>query len=284
MIRIKAIETGNFKLDGGAMFGVVPRRMWEKLNPPDAENMCTWAMRCLYVESENSKILFDTGIGTKLSDKMKSHFYPHGADSLMSSLEQINVSPEEITDVFLTHLHFDHCGGAVTLNTNNELVPTFKNAKYWSNKRHFDWAMNPNPREKASFLKENIEPLQKHGVLHFVEETQDIHWKDQIYIKFAFGHTEAMMLPYFVHNEKTFMYMADLLPSAGHISMPFVMSYDIRPLQTLKEKKEILDWIVEDKVYCILEHDKDSECITMMRNEKNRIVLDSSHKLYELMQ
>lgn len=256
MIKLTTIPTGLFKLDGGAMFGVVPRRLWQRLNPPDENNMCTWAMRCLLIETDNRKILIDTGIGDKQDEKFRSHFEPHGTDSLIGSLDQYGISPEAITDVFLTHLHFDHVGGAVKKDENDNLVPTFPNATYWSNEQHWNWAMNPNPREKASFLKENFVPLKEHGVLKFIP-VQDggVEWLPGLTVHFAYGHTEAMMLLEIKTETDTVMYCADLMPSHFHLGLPYVMSYDIRPLETLKEKKWLLDKAVNENLVLFYEHD-----------------------------
>ena len=222
MLKITSIPTGFFKLDGGAMFGVVPRRLWQRTQPPDENNMCTWAMRCLLIETGDRKILVDTGLGDKQDDKFRSHFEPHGTDSLLGSLKNNGYSPEDITDVFLTHLHFDHVGGAVTRNDQGELVPTFPNATYWSNQKHFDWALNPNPREAASFLHENFVPLQEHGVLKFIPVIDGgTEWIPGIKVHFVYGHTEAMMLPEIDQGEHAVMYCADLIPvSYTHLTLP----------------------------------------------------------------
>jgi len=269
------VETEFFKLDGGAMFGVVPKQMWKKINPPDDNNMCTWAMRCLLIEDGDRKILFDTGMGSKQGEKFRGHFEPHGGKSLIASVEDLGFQKEEITDVFLTHLHFDHCGGAVTLNGNGKGVPAFPNATYWSNKSHWDTAMDPNPREKASFLKENFVPLQEAGVLKFIKEEQHIQFTDNIKIRFVYGHTEAMMVPEIdMGNGKTLIYAADLLPSAGHVRMPYVMAYDIRPLVTLKEKKQFYEDIIGTETYIFFEHDRENVLGKLKVNERGRYGVD----------
>ncbi len=281
-MKLHTINTGFFKLDGGAMFGVVPKSMWKKINPPDDNNMCTWAMRCMLIETGDRKILVDTGIGNKQSAKFRSHFEPHGDDSLIGSLAAKGFKPEDITDVLLTHLHFDHCGGAIKHNEAGEAVATFPNATYWSNEKHWNWAMNPNPREKASFLKENFLPLQEWGKLKFIEMADGEEWIDGISIHYAYGHTEAMMVLKIVSDDKTLIYCADLLPSSGHIPMPYVMCYDIRPLETLKEKKKLLERSVEKNYYLYFEHDPKIECATVHVNERGRIALKESFRIEEV--
>src|SRR6185437_5860160 len=238
-MKLHVINTGFFKLDGGAMFGVVPKSMWQKLNPPDENNMCTWAMRCLLIEHQDRRILIDTGIGSKQDAKFLSHYYLHGDDSLEKSLKKAGFSFEDITDVFLTHLHFDHCGGAIKYNEDrSKLIPVFPNATYWSNKEHWEWATKPNAREKASFLKENILPIQESGQLKFIEGKSPFA---DVELLFANGHTDHQMLPIIKYKDKTIVYTADLLPSVGHIPLPYVMAYDTRPLVTLREKEEFLN-------------------------------------------
>lgn len=282
-MKISVINTGLFKLDGGAMFGVVPKKLWQRVHPPDENNMCTWAMRCLLIENEDQKILVDCGIGEKQDDKFRSHFEPHGTDSLLQSLAAKGLAPEDITDVFLTHLHFDHCGGAVLRTEDGSLQPTFPNAKYWSNEKHFNWAMEPNAREKASFLKENFLPLQEAGVLRFVEENNSQNVFKNIDVKFVYGHTEAMMVLYLHHKDATLVYCADVIPSSFHVSMPYVMAYDLRPLETLKEKAEILEAAVQEKYVLLFEHDPNIECATVRKNEKGRIIVDEVFQLDALM-
>jgi glyoxylase-like metal-dependent hydrolase (beta-lactamase superfamily II) len=280
-MKLKVINTGLLKLDGGAMFGVVPKRMWQKLNPPDENNMCTWAMRCLLIEQEDRIILIDTGVGDKQDEKFRSHFEPHGADSLMGSINEAGFQPEDITDVFLTHLHFDHCGGAVIRDEEGNLTPTFPNAKYWTNQKHLDWALNPNPRERASFLKENIVPLQEAGVLQFVGEDQQEVFPG-ISVKLVYGHTEAMMVLYIRTDDFTLVYCADVLPSSYHVGLPYVMAYDVRPLMTIQEKQSILAEAVVERQVLFFEHDPKIECATVRKNEKGRIVLDETFNLSEL--
>ena len=232
-MNLYTIDTGLFKLDGGAMFGVVPKSMWQKLNPPDENNMCSWALRCLLVEDGDRLILIDTGMGNKQDDKFFGHYYLHGDDTLDKSLAKHGFSKDDITDVFLTHLHFDHCGGSI-IREGEKLRPAFNNAIYWSNEQHWGWAVNPNDREKASFLKDNILPIQESGQLQFIETADDIAFSENIKIRFAYGHTDAMMLPQISYRGKTIVYVADLLPSVAHIPLPYIMAYDMFPLQTLK--------------------------------------------------
>ena len=272
-MKITPIHTGFFKLDGGAMFGVVPRRMWERLNPPDTNNMCTWAMRALLVETDDRKILIDTGIGNKQDDKFRSHFEPFGAENLFGSLAQAGCSREAITDVFLTHLHFDHCGGALWKNDAGEIELAFPNAVYWSNEVHYDWAMKPNPREKASFLVENIQPLQDAGRLQFVEVRQNIEFLPNFKIRFFYGHTEAMMVPVLETGQGTLIFCADTLPSQWHIGLPYVMAYDIRPLVTLEEKAGMLAEAARENQILFFEHDPLAEAGRVMFDPKGRIVL-----------
>jgi glyoxylase-like metal-dependent hydrolase (beta-lactamase superfamily II) len=243
-MNLHTIDTGFFKLDGGAMFGVVPKTIWNKTNPADENNLCTWAMRCLLIEDEGRLILVDTGIGNKQDQRFFSHYYLHGNASLDSSLAALGFHSDDITDVFLTHLHFDHVGGAVTRD-NEKLAPAFKNAIYWSNQQHWDWAVYPNEREKASFLKENILPIEESGQLKFVPTEDGFQFSKNIQVRFAYGHTDAMMLPLITYNDQHILYMADLLPSAGHIPLPYVMAYDMFPLKTLTEKKVFLNEAVE---------------------------------------
>ncbi|RNL53367.1 MBL fold metallo-hydrolase [Pedobacter jejuensis] len=266
-MKLHTINTGLFKLDGGAMFGVVPKAIWQKTNPADANNLCTWAMRCLLIEDSNSLTLIDTGIGNKQDEKFFSHYYLHGDDSIDKSLANLGFSTADITDVFLTHLHFDHVGGAV-IRDGEKLIPAFKNATYWSNEKHWQWAVEPNAREKASFLKENILPIQQSGQLKFISEQENIEWRKGINIGFAYGHTDAMMLPKINYKGKTIVYMADLLPSVGHLPLPYVMAYDMFPLQTLTEKQAFLEEAVDHNYILYLEHDPIHECCTLQRTEK----------------
>lgn len=280
-MKLTIIDTGYFKLDGGAMFGVVPKTIWEKLETPDEKNLCSWAMRCMLVQTNNRNILIDCGIGNKQSEKFFSHYDLHGDSSLLSSLENAGLSKTDITDVFLTHLHFDHVGGAVSLENGN-YIPTFPNATYWSNSLHWQWAMNPNSREKASFLKENFEPLMTSGVLKFIDaKPYDVqnNFCDDFDVIFVYGHTEAMMLPSITVNNQKVVYCADLLPSPSHIPLPYVMGYDVRPLQTMIEKEYFLKRAVAENWILVFEHAKSVEACTVKTDDKGRIVVDKSGKL-----
>jgi glyoxylase-like metal-dependent hydrolase (beta-lactamase superfamily II) len=279
-MQLYSINTGHFKLDGGAMFGVVPKSIWNKVNKADENNMCSWAMRCLLVQDGNRLILIDNGMGNKQDDKFFGFYYLHGNDTLDKSLAQHGFHRDDITDVFLTHLHFDHCGGSIEYNSDKtKLKPAFKNATYWSNQKHWDWAVNPNPREKASFLKENILPIQESGQLKFIDESQQLI--TDFKITEVNGHTEAMMLPILKYKNHTIAFMADLIPSAGHIPIPYVMGYDMRPLNTLQEKEIILKQALENNWVLFFEHDPTIECCSLIRNEKG-IRMDKSFDLKNL--
>lgn len=272
-MKLHTINTGLFKLDGGAMFGVVPKTMWNKLNPADENNMCTWAMRCLLIEDNNKLILIDNGIGNKQDEKFLSHYYLHGDDSLDKSLQSLGFSKDDITDVILSHLHFDHCGGSVERTNDGKLHPAFKNATFWSNVEHWEWAVRPNAREKASFLKENILPIQESGQLKFVSGHTELF--PGVHMHYVHGHTEAMMLPNIKKKDKTVVFVADLLPSAAHIPIPYVMAYDTRPLLTLTEKEKFLEEAVEKDYILFFEHDPKIECCTLQRTEKGIRVKDT---------
>lgn len=280
-MKVTTINSGYFKLDGGAMHGVVPKSMWNKVNVADENNMCTWAMRCMLVEVDKYKILIDCGIGNKQDDKFLSRYYLHGNDSLENSLAKSNCAFSDITDVFLTHLHFDHCGGAVRYNHQNELVPTFFNARYWSDRLHWKYALNPNEREAASFLKENIKPLEDTGNLHFVHCHDGGVWAHGIEIRFVQGHTESMMLPIIPYKNTKILYCADLIPSAAHVSIPWVMAYDMKPLSTLNEKKEILNIAANNNWVLFFEHDPLIECATLQHTDKG-IRIKDTFKLTEI--
>lgn len=273
-MKLYSINTGYFKLDGGAMFGVVPKSIWNKINPADENNLCSWALRCLLIEDGNRLILVDNGNGNKQDAKFFSHYYLHGDDTLDTSLAKYGFHRDDITDAFLTHLHFDHCGGSIN-REGDQLVPAFKNATYWSNKEHWDWAVYPNEREKASFLKENILPIEESGQLKFVEVAGGMDGKlgktsftENIDIRFVSGHTESMMLPQMRYKDKTIVFMADLLPSAGHIPIPYVMAYDMFPMTTLNEKKSFLKEAVESDYILFFEHDPVHECCNLQQTEK----------------
>jgi glyoxylase-like metal-dependent hydrolase (beta-lactamase superfamily II) len=266
-MNLYTIETGYFKLDGGAMFGVVPKSIWNKLNPADENNLCNWAMRCLLIEDEGKLILIDNGIGNKQDAKFLSHYYLHGDDTLDKSLTKYGFHKDDITDVFLTHLHFDHCGGSI-IKDGEKLVPAFKNATYWSNEEHWKWATEPNDREKASFLKENILPIKESGHLRMVDSSQLAAIIPNLSIRFANGHTNAMMLPQISYKGKTIVFMADLLPSVDHIPIPYVMAYDMFPLVTLNEKKSFLTEAVNNDYILFFEHDPVNECCTLLQTER----------------
>lgn len=267
-MEIHVINTGFFKLDGGAMFGVVPKVLWGKSNPADENNLCTWAMRCLLVRDEKRLILIDTGCGNKQDSKFFGHYHLSGDDSLLGSLDNLGVKPEDITDVILTHLHFDHAGGAVVYNEEkSKLVPTFPNALYWTNQKHWDSASNPNPREKASFLKENFIPLEKSGQLEFINNPNRSVFED-IDIMFVDGHTEHMMLPLISYNGRKILFAADLIPSAAHVPLAWVMSYDVQPLVTMKEKERILKQAVDEGYILFFEHDPVIEAATLVETDR----------------
>ena len=285
-MKLYSIDTGYFKLDGGAMFGVVPKSMWNKINPADENNLCNWALRCLLIEDEDHLILIDNGIGNKQDKKFLKHYFLHGDDTLNTSLAKNGFHAGDITDVFLTHLHFDHCGGSIICE-GDKFVPAFKNAIYWSNEKHWNWAVKPNEREKASFLKENILPIQESGQLKFVDFdplTDDSHTHHarsangqlltvdfelpSLEIKIVNGHTESMMLPQIKYGDKTIVYMADLLPSQAHIPLPYVMAYDMFPLTTLHEKKLFLNEAIRNDYILFFEHDPDYECCNLQITER----------------
>lgn len=277
-MQLHTINTEFFKLDGGAMFGVVPKVLWERTNPADSNNLCTWTNRLLLIEETNRLTLIDTGLGDKQDAKFFGHYYIHGDNTLDKSLRELGFNRDDITDVILTHLHFDHCGGAI-VREGEKLLPAFKNARYWSNEQHWKWATEPNAREKASFLKENILPIKESGQLSFIKEGQA--YSSEVSIRLAHGHTESMMLPQIKFKEHTLLYMADLLPSVGHIPLPYVMSYDTRPLITLEERQKYWQEIVDNEYILYLEHDPVYECCTLQMTEKG-IRLKDTFPLSEL--
>jgi glyoxylase-like metal-dependent hydrolase (beta-lactamase superfamily II) len=273
-MKLYPINTGYFKLDGGAMFGVVPKSIWNKINPADENNLCSWALRCLLIEDGDRLMLVDNGNGDKQDAKFFSHYHLHGDDTLEKSLAKYGFTKDDVTDVFLTHLHFDHCGGSIK-REGEKLVPNFPNAIFWSNQEHWKWATEPNEREKASFLKENILPIQESGKLRFIDVAAakdqrlgETRFSENISVRFVNGHTQAMMLPQINYNGKTVVFMADLLPSAGHIPLPYVMGYDMFPLTTLQEKRSFLKEALENNYILFFEHDKEIECCILQQTER----------------
>lgn len=271
-MKIYPIEAGNFKLDGGAMFGVVPKTIWSKTNPADDNNLIDIAARCLLIEEGNRLILIDTGMGNKQSDKFFGYYSLWGTHSLDGSLAKYGFHRDDVTDVFMSHLHFDHCGGSVNWNASKTgYEVAFKNAKFWTNENHWEWATKPNSREKASFLSENILPMQESGQLHFIHKPEDDYQaKSELDfgIFFVDGHTEKMMLPHIQYQDKTIVFCADLIPTAGHLPLPYVMGYDTRPLLTMPEKAKFLNNAVANNYYLWLEHDAHNQIITVENTEK----------------
>lgn len=278
-MKLYTIDTGYFKLDGGAMFGVVPKTMWQKLNPPDENNMCTWSMRCLLVEDENRLVLIDAGMGDFIDDTYKKRYQPFGDATLETSLANHGFSPTDITDVFLTHLHFDHCIGALKNDGNGKPTLRFPNATHWSSYTQWKSAMNPNPREKASYVKEYLQAIADSKKLKFIEN-EELGMKN-IEIEFVFGHTESMMICHIYKDKQTVSYIADLIPSHHHLRLPYIMAYDIRPMDTLQEKTIFLEKALENNHILFFEHDKDIECCTLKRTEKG-IEVDRLMKLEEI--
>lgn len=284
-MKIYPIETGNFKLDGGAMFGVVPKSLWQRTNPADANNMISMSLRSMLIEDGNRLILIDTGIGNKQSDKFFSYFHMYGDFSLDVSLAKQGFHRDDITDVFLTHLHFDHCGGSIQWNKNRTAYePAFKNAKFWSNEKHWKWATQPNYREKASFLKENINPMESSGQLEFIQLNDSNYIKNSelgFAIFLADGHTEKQMIPHIKYKGKTLVFMADLLPTVGHIPLPYIMGYDTRPLITMNEKEKFMKKAADNEYVLFLEHDAENELCTVKHTEKG-VRLDKTFTFDEL--
>jgi glyoxylase-like metal-dependent hydrolase (beta-lactamase superfamily II) len=271
-MKLHIIETGYFKLDGGAMFGVVPKTLWNHTNPADNMNRIDLAARSLLIEDGNRLILIDAGMGNKQEDRFFRHFGLYGNDSLDESIKKAGFNRTDITDVFLTHLHFDHCGGAVRWNENKTAYKlSFPNARYWSNKQHWEWAVNPNEREKASFLSENLIPIQKSGQLCFIETPKTSFASDcglGFGVLFVNGHTEKQMIPHISYRGKTLVFMADLLPTAGHLPLPYIMGYDVRPLQTLEEKKRFLIRAADENFVLFMQHDANNPLITVQHTDR----------------
>jgi glyoxylase-like metal-dependent hydrolase (beta-lactamase superfamily II) len=280
-MNLYTIDTGNFKLDGGAMFGVVPKTIWNKVHPSDDNNMCNWAMRCMLLEDGKRLVLIDNGVGDKQDDKFFSHYYLNGDASLSKSLRKHGFTEDDITDVFLTHLHFDHCGGSVKWKADKSgYEPAFKNALYWSNERHWEWATHPNAREKASFLKENILPISESGQLCFIKDGESLF--EGFKVREVNGHTEGMMLPEIQYGKKTILYCADLIPSMGHVPLPWIMAYDMRPLVTLEEKTVLLNEAAANDTILFFEHDLKTECCSLVQTEKG-VKAGEAFPLSELM-
>jgi len=267
-MKLAVINAGYFKLDGGAMFGVVPKSLWEKRNPPDSQNLCTWAMRCLLIEKGDRRVLIDTGMGNKQDAKFFSYYQPHGEDSLERGLNAHGYGFADVTDVFLTHLHFDHGGGALYRSEDGSILPRFPEATYWSSRAHWEAAVRPNDRERASFLKENILPLQELGCLRFVEDAEATPILPEIKWHHVYGHTESMMVVQIQWEERTLFYCADLIPSAGHIPLAWIMAYDVRPLVTLEEKAKFLQKAADERWILFFEHDPRIECGTVEQTER----------------
>ena len=279
-MKLYSINAGHFKLDGGAMFGVVPKTIWQKFNQPDEKNLCTWAMRCLLIEDGKQLILIDCGLGNKQDEKFFSYYQPHGEASLEKSMHQLGYTFDDVTDVILSHLHFDHCGGAIKRDSNRNLIPTFKNAVYWSNKNHWEWATKPNAREKASFLNENRVSIQESRQLKFADAgSKEVN--ANIILCTVSGHTESMFIPHIKVGDKTIVYCADLFPSMAHIPLPYIMAYDTRPLLTLDEKMSFLEEAVVNNFFLFFEHDRAIECCSLKQTERG-IREDSVFKLNEL--
>jgi glyoxylase-like metal-dependent hydrolase (beta-lactamase superfamily II) len=283
-MKVFSIDTGNFKLDGGAMFGVIPKTLWQKMIPADENNLCNFTMRSLLVDTGDKVILVDTGLGDKQDEKFFSLYYLNGEGSLIPSLNKAGYMVDDVTDVIITHFHFDHVGGAVSKTADGKLYPTFPNATYWTTQRHYDWAFTPNARERASFLKENFVPLKDAGVLQYAVEEQGMELYAGVNLRFSYGHTESMMLPQFKINDAvTLIYAADLIPSSHHVGLPYIMGYDIRPLVTLDEKTSFLREVAEKGYYLFLEHDLSTECITIKLDDKGRPSVKERLSLQEVL-
>jgi len=275
-----------FKLDGGAMFGVVPKTIWQRTNPADEDNLIQMATRSLLIDTGDRLILIDTGLGNKQSEKFFGYYKPERVNQLDTTLEKLGYTKDDITDVIMTHLHFDHCGGSVIRDEDGNLRPAFPNARYWTNRPHWEWAVNPNRRERASFLKENFLPLQEAGVLHFipVPDEGNMLGSTDLQMDFIFlkGHTDQQMLPVIRYGDKTIVFMADLLPTTGHIPLPYIMGYDVRPLETLKEKEAFLNEAADKGYYLFMEHDPEIEICTVKHTDKG-VRLDKTLTLNDIL-
>jgi glyoxylase-like metal-dependent hydrolase (beta-lactamase superfamily II) len=269
---LHSIDAGYFKLDGGAMFGVVPKTFWQKLNPADENNLCSWAMRCLLIEEGNQLILVDTGMGDKQDAKWQSYYFRHGEGELVKSIRAKGYSENDVTDVILSHLHFDHCGGAVKWNDDRtKFEMTFPNAKYWSHSAHFESAIHPNPREKATFFKDNILPIHQANQLFFVDKVAEKPFQNIDFLC-ADGHTEKMLMPKISYQNKQILFIADTIPSHAHIPIPYVMGYDINPLITMKEKEDLLSQAIENEWIIFFDHDPLFDCATIQKTEKGFVI------------
>jgi glyoxylase-like metal-dependent hydrolase (beta-lactamase superfamily II) len=279
-MQIFTIDAGHFKLDGGAMFGVVPKTIWNKTNPADENNLCSWNMRCLLIENEGKLILIDTGMGDKQDAKFQGFYYKHGEGNLIESIKKAGFSPNEVTDVILSHLHFDHCGGAVSWNSDRtKFNLTFPNANYWTHSEHWQSAIEPNNREKATFLKENILPIQETNQLNFIDKNPN-YFGENFEILTADGHTEKMLMPKIIYNNQTICFLADTIPSISHLPLPYVMGYDLRPLQTMIEKEAILKQAFVENWLLFFDHDPSIDCCTLQNTEKGIRALNKG-KLHE---
>ncbi len=272
-MELHVIETGNLKLDGGAMFGVVPKTLWNEVYPADENNLCNWAMRCLLVVDNNRKILIDNGIGDKQDNKFLKHYHLNGDATLEKSLANLGYSTDDITDILLTHLHFDHCGGSIKKIAEDKYEPTFKNATYWISRVQWEWATRPNRREKASFLAENIFPIHESGQLKLVDKEGELF--PGIHVKFYNGHTDGQMIPFIKYGDRTIVFMADLLPSAAHVPLPYIMAYDTKPLLTLKEKEDFFKEALAGNYVLFLEHDLYNECCSVISTDKGIMVKET---------
>lgn len=267
---VRNVQIGQFKLDGGAMFGVVPKSLWQNLNPSDASNLCTWGLNSILIETKDRKILVDTGIGSKQDEKFRSHFHPQEKPLEETLNSELLLQAEEITDVFLTHFHFDHVGGALT-RKGDHIIPTFPNARYWSNEVHYKWAYEGNPRENVSFLHENFVPLKEQSYLHMIDvQKEDVEWLPNIYVRFLYGHTEAMMMLYLKLGDKTVYFPSDLVPSRWHVRLPYILSYDLQAKQTLAEKERLLEEVIGSEHLLYFQHDPEMIEGKIIRNEKGR--------------